>query len=416
MEDPHQFHPAVSFRLRLIYTYCAVSLSIIGLATLWLHDSRIAHEKLAVATTSNLVQALEHSIVLTFDRIDHALMAVVDEVLRHKALGKLDGISVDGFLDRLEERLGGVSFLMADAEGTLVYGRIVRQHGAISVSDRDYFIRARDTHQNESVISKPFTGRLTGITQIAVARRIVDPAGQFIGVVFALIPLNQFTEQFSKIDIGSNGLVVLRDNDAALIARYPPLAGDLGRPGSIAISHELKEIRSSGQKEASYKTVSPTDGISRIYSFQVVRGRPLFLIAGIALDDALENWWDGVVFYSWVGTLMLGALGLSVGWLVHIRKKEEYLIAKQKQAQQSLTLQETAMRSAANIIVITDVDGNIQWVNPAFTKNTGYHMEEAIGKNPRILKSGSPTSCFFLLTFCPKGIIFTPFTRLAMRP
>ncbi len=39
-------------------------------------------------------------------------------------------------------------------------------------------------------------------------------------------------------------------------------------------------------------------------------------------------------------------------------------------------------------VVITDVDGNIEYVNDTFTKVTGYTTEEAIGKNPRILKSG----------------------------
>ena len=40
-------------------------------------------------------------------------------------------------------------------------------------------------------------------------------------------------------------------------------------------------------------------------------------------------------------------------------------------------------------IVITDLFGNIEYVNPWFTKTTGYTYEEVIGKNPRILKSGN---------------------------
>jgi len=40
-------------------------------------------------------------------------------------------------------------------------------------------------------------------------------------------------------------------------------------------------------------------------------------------------------------------------------------------------------------IVITDVDGNIEYVNPKFSKLTGYEPHEVIGKNPRILKSGN---------------------------
>jgi len=38
-------------------------------------------------------------------------------------------------------------------------------------------------------------------------------------------------------------------------------------------------------------------------------------------------------------------------------------------------------------IVITDIDGNIEYVNPHFSTVTGYSLEEALGKNPRILKS-----------------------------
>src|SRR5512132_260024 len=39
-------------------------------------------------------------------------------------------------------------------------------------------------------------------------------------------------------------------------------------------------------------------------------------------------------------------------------------------------------------VVITDRDGNIEYVNPEFTKVTGNTLAEAIGRNPRILKSG----------------------------
>ncbi len=39
-------------------------------------------------------------------------------------------------------------------------------------------------------------------------------------------------------------------------------------------------------------------------------------------------------------------------------------------------------------IVITDILGNIEFVNPKFSELTGYSMEEVLGENPRILKSG----------------------------
>jgi len=48
----------------------------------------------------------------------------------------------------------------------------------------------------------------------------------------------------------------------------------------------------------------------------------------------------------------------------------------------------TAVEQAADGVAITNTNGIIQYVNPAFTALTGYTSEEAIGQNPRVLKSG----------------------------
>jgi two-component system sensor histidine kinase/response regulator len=49
----------------------------------------------------------------------------------------------------------------------------------------------------------------------------------------------------------------------------------------------------------------------------------------------------------------------------------------------------------ANGIMITDSNGIIKWVNPAFTKLTGYAVEDVVGKNPRFLKSGMQKPSFY---------------------
>ncbi len=48
----------------------------------------------------------------------------------------------------------------------------------------------------------------------------------------------------------------------------------------------------------------------------------------------------------------------------------------------------TAIEQSPSVVVITDLNGNIEYVNPKFTELTGYEKEEVLGKNPRILKSG----------------------------
>ena len=47
-----------------------------------------------------------------------------------------------------------------------------------------------------------------------------------------------------------------------------------------------------------------------------------------------------------------------------------------------------AVEQSANTIVITGVNGTIEYVNPKFTQLTGYTVEETAGQNPRILQSG----------------------------
>ena len=46
-----------------------------------------------------------------------------------------------------------------------------------------------------------------------------------------------------------------------------------------------------------------------------------------------------------------------------------------------------AVEQSANAVIITDLDGHIEYVNPRFSEVTGYSSEEAIGQNPRILKT-----------------------------
>jgi PAS domain S-box-containing protein len=64
-------------------------------------------------------------------------------------------------------------------------------------------------------------------------------------------------------------------------------------------------------------------------------------------------------------------------------------------AQERVRLQGAALESAANAIVIADAEGEISWVNPAFTELTGYSRDEAIGANPRVLKSGKHPQEFY---------------------
>jgi len=63
-------------------------------------------------------------------------------------------------------------------------------------------------------------------------------------------------------------------------------------------------------------------------------------------------------------------------------------VTERHQAEEARVRLETAISHAAESILITDKDANIQYINPAFEKITGYSWNEVIGRNPRFLKSG----------------------------
>lgn len=63
-------------------------------------------------------------------------------------------------------------------------------------------------------------------------------------------------------------------------------------------------------------------------------------------------------------------------------------ITERKQAEQDFRTLCTAIEQSPISVAITDVDANIQYVNPHFTKVTGYAAAEVVGKNPRMFQSG----------------------------
>jgi len=70
-------------------------------------------------------------------------------------------------------------------------------------------------------------------------------------------------------------------------------------------------------------------------------------------------------------------------------------ITQRKRADEARARLAAAVEQAAEAIIITDPDGIILYVNPAFEKVTGYSTREVLGKNPRLLKSGKHDAGFY---------------------
>ncbi len=70
-------------------------------------------------------------------------------------------------------------------------------------------------------------------------------------------------------------------------------------------------------------------------------------------------------------------------------------ITEKKNAEEQLRLLSKSIEQSPVSMVITDANGTIEYINNSFTKTTGYTKEEALGNNPRVLKSGIHDASFY---------------------
>jgi len=70
-------------------------------------------------------------------------------------------------------------------------------------------------------------------------------------------------------------------------------------------------------------------------------------------------------------------------------------ISQRKKAEEEIKILHRAIDQSSILVIITDYNGKIQYVNTKFTEMTGYTFEEVIGKTPSILKAGKKPLKFY---------------------
>ena len=104
----------------------------------------------------------------------------------------------------------------------------------------------------------------------------------------------------------------------------------------------------------------------------------------IRASDGVERWVHGQ------GSLKLDSNDRPYLLFGSIQDITEY-----KQASARIDMFRQAIDQAGEAILITDNHGDIEYVNSAFTRITGYSSAEAIGQNPRMLNSGNQDKTFY---------------------
>ena len=368
--------PAPLFSCPLILLISALvllNLFVFTLVGLSAHHSYRQYRERAEITTQNLTQVLESQIAGAIKADDMAILAMIDEYKARRD-GDINADYLNARIEQIRSRLPGIDALrIADAQGRLIYGNDVTPGTKASVADRPHFIRLRDDPQAGLVISKPQQSRINQKWVMVLARRIDRPDGSFGGMAFAAITLEQLSRIFSALDIGTHGVVVLRDGDLGIVARYPELGGIDSIIGSKAMAHELREMIQSQPFAGTTVARSQLDNVERTYSYRLVDSYPLYILIGQATEDYLSNWRTAAAIQAVLAALfslitLAGATQIYRTW-----KRQNSLV-------EELARQETKFRTVADFTIDWEYwmgpKGEILYMTPSCERITGYSPDE----------------------------------------
>lgn len=265
----------------------------------------------------------------------------------------------------VQDDTGGVRIQASDSAAALTARQAVEVVGLPSVSERLPFLK-------------------DAIFKSATNRWIVPP--------LVLRPDGALNPSFHATLVSMEGRVIghsTRTRDETLTIQFGPLMTD----AVLETAHNSAEL--------SHVTMGSVVRLTGVYSAHLDEdgnGQSFQLLlrdAGDVLLLSQPSWWTPRRIL-WATTGSGVALCGAVAWIWLLRREvqgrtrelqEE--IAERKSLVDKLRKLSRAVEHSPTSIVITDTAGRIEYVNPKFTRLTGYSAEEVIGQTPAILKSGS---------------------------
>ncbi len=212
-----------------------------------------------------------------------------------------------------------------------------------------FFEAAPIKNSNNEIIAAVET--LEDITERKLAEEATIAHNLFLQEIMDAIPNPVYYKDTKGVYLGCN---------AAFKSFFRKTAQEI-------IGHTLQDIMPESYGDvSSQKEQSILDsGISDRYETRLVRADGM--VRNILVSKAPFSNTDGT---------LAGVVGAFVD------------ITEQRRMDSQIRKMSRAIEQSPATIVITDVNGLIEYVNPKFCQTTGYSAEEAIGKNPRVLKSG----------------------------
>lgn len=351
----------------LLINAVMISVSVVNLLD---HKKRTVEQ--VVGMTDNLAALLELNVADSVRRIDLGLLDIVDALEGRFKDGHIDADQVRQMLKLHEQRHPAVdAFRVSNQHGKVVWGKGITPETTVTYADRSFFEEHQRRPGENLIISEPILGRVSKIWVVALTRSYRNADGSFAGVVTAAVNLEHFTGVLSTIKLGEHGSALIRHQNSALLAHFPPVDGPAGQAGNRLVPPEFKAQLDAGSQTGIFHTANMPDGVERTYTFRRVPQTPFFVAVGMAPRDYLDDW---NIELRNAMLLILGFLTATVlgAWLLR-----RYW---QKIQNQTLFL-ETLIESIPVPLFYKDTTGRYLGCNHAFEDSLGKSRHDIIGKS-----------------------------------
>jgi PAS domain-containing protein len=146
-----------------------------------------------------------------------------------------------------------------------------------------HFAAVRDTHL---FISEPVMPRSSGEWSVMLARGIYGPAGQYVGVVLATLPLYVFSDFYASITLRAEASYLLARRDGIVLVRHPDATARAGQ----RIPAGSDWYRLVAQGGGSLTVPGYFDAVERLLTVRPLFDYPLVTNVGIGRQAALAAW------------------------------------------------------------------------------------------------------------------------------
>ena len=376
----------------------------------------------AIAGLENEVGRMLVAVRLTEEAALRSMRQTFQIMARADNLQSLDGADCSGLAQRLMQSMEDVANVGAVLPNGAVFCSAIPLRTEVTVNDRQWF---RDAGGGQGITTGEIVdGRISHKPGMTFGYPVRDAQGQLKALLFTSIQIGWFDKLVSQFKLPAGWNAFLFSGAGEVLSYH----ADNGQTPMQRLAPEVTQrFLAALQEGQTVSELEDLDGHQRMYGIVSLRlsQSPLVVAVGAPVDRTVagidQGFWLRIALLS--GIALLSALaaryyvyGLIEAWTrkitaaidrvaagrletpvpqysrVHelqaVERGINHMAGELQKRDTDLRRLSAAVEQSPESIVITDTQANIQYVNEAFVRNTGYAREEVLGHNPRILNLG----------------------------